>query len=149
MSRVTLSPAGADSFEAIKAYVEQYFAFDGLIYDSKVEAAILELLQEESLGRYFFVRFESETIGYVCVTHGFDAESGGRIGWLTDNFLEEPYRGRGLGAEVMDELKKLATGFRWNALCLVVIDGNSVAERLYTKAGFQRDVGRAYFTLRI
>jgi GNAT superfamily N-acetyltransferase len=49
---------------------------------------------------------EGRPIGYAILTYGYDLEFGGMDAYLTDLFLAEPDRGRGLGQWLLGEVER-------------------------------------------
>ncbi len=146
-SPLRLDPVGAEAAEIVLPLVRGYFAYDGLVYDGKVEAAVRELLGDERLGQAFLARVGERVVGYCVLTYGYDAEAGGRIGVATDVFLVEAARGRGLGRALMGLLVAFAAGAGLNRIELVVLDGNEAGRGLYASVGFTPVVGRSVMSL--
>jgi ribosomal protein S18 acetylase RimI-like enzyme len=118
-------------------YVRRYFSFDGLEFNDSVAAGVEDLLNNPQFGTAFFLLDNGVRAGYAVLTHGFDHEFGGRIAILTDFFLDEPFRGRGLGTLAIDLLVEHARVSGAKAFELFVLHHNNRAKRLYEKAGFK------------
>ena len=76
-----------------------------------------------------------EPAGYIYVTQCYSAEVGGRCVFIEEIFLAAPFRGQGLGREIMAWLEReypAARRFR-----LEVTQINQGAIRLYEKSGYQ------------
>jgi ribosomal protein S18 acetylase RimI-like enzyme len=124
-------------------YVSSYFEHDGLVFDRAVGAAIGQLLADETLGRFWSVDSQGDSIGYVVLTFGFDHEFGGRIGLITDLFLVEAARGHGLGGQVLSLVLKKAEELGLKAIELYVLDHNQRARDFYSRNGFETTPGRS------
>ena len=110
-------------------------AQEGIVVDdAQLEAAVRRLLGDASLGVVWLVEDE-RTIGHAVVTYGYDLEFAGRDSFLTELWIDEPYRSRGAGQQalelIFDELR--ARDIR--ALHLGVRPENP-ARRLYERVGF-------------
>ena len=76
-----------------------------------------------------------EVVGYVYITFCYSAEVGGRCVFIEEIFLNPPFRGRGLGKEIMawvEEQYPAARRFR-----LEVTPVNVSAIKLYEGSGYQ------------
>jgi GNAT superfamily N-acetyltransferase len=144
---VQIVEQGPDALASILPLVRQYFEFDHLVYGRHVEEGVLELLQNPVYGRIFLAEVDGETVGYACLTFGFDHEAGGRLGLVTDLFLVEQARGKRYGAAILDKLVQFARAEGLKQIDLFVIEGNERAEALYSSRGFARVKGRTMFSL--
>ena len=83
----------ADLLRLIRAY----YRFDGIRFrPASVEKALRRLLQSRALGCVWLMLDNDKAIGYVVLTYNFDLEFDGLEGLVTDLFVIEKYRGRGL-----------------------------------------------------
>ncbi len=146
---IHLDRAVTEDFAAVRDLASRYFRFDNLDFTEKTERAIAELLANPSLGSYFLVRWEGAVVGYCALTYGFDAEAGGRLGVVTDLFLVEEARGKGLGPLLVDEILKIAREEGLHQVELYVLDNNDRARRLYAAKGFLPVSGRALMAIKI
>ena len=90
---------------------------------------------EEPLLRGTLVYEGEELAGYVYLTLCYSAEVGGRCLFIEEIFLNEPFRGRGLGREIMAWMESEYPDVR--RLRLEVTEVNKSAIRLYEKSGYQ------------
>ncbi len=119
--------------------VEAFYQSDAV--DHPVEREILERSFQaaadpsEPLLRGILVYQGQEAAGYIYVTQCYSAEVGGRCVFIEEIFLAAPFRGQGLGREIMAWLEReypAARRFR-----LEVTQINQGAVRLYEKSGYQ------------
>ena len=119
--------------------VETFYQSDAV--DHPVEREILERSFQaavdpgEPLLRGILVYQGQEPAGYIYVTQCYSAEVGGRFVFIEEIFLAAPFRGQGLGREIMAWLEReypAARRFR-----LEVTQINQGAIRLYEKSGYQ------------
>lgn len=119
--------------------VETFYQSDAV--DHPVEREILErsfqaaVDPSEPLLRGILVYQVQEPAGYIYVTQCYSAEVGGRCVFIEEIFLAAPFRGQGLGREIMAWLEReypAARRFR-----LEVTQINQGAIRLYEKSGYQ------------
>ena len=84
----------------------------------------------------WFICAEGEAVGYTILTYGFDMEFGGRLGIITDFYIDEDHRAKGIGSRVLKQMFAFARRNGLSAIELQVIKGNKIARRFYQKAGF-------------
>ena len=97
-----------------------------------------------SLGKAWVICEGEQAIGYVVLTLGFSFEYGGRDGFLDELYLDEKYRGRGIGRQTMEFVEAQAREMGVNAVHLEATHGNEPAIELYRRAGY---VAHARFLL--
>ena len=102
-----------------------------------LEAALRLLLGDASLGAAWLIEDAGAVCGYALTTYCFDLEFGGREAWMTEIWIDEPARGRGIATAALARLdgELRARGVR--ALHLQVRPENP-AMRLYDRSGFER-----------
>ncbi|HKY94137.1 MAG TPA: GNAT family N-acetyltransferase [Kiloniellales bacterium] len=134
----TLVPVGPADLQALTQLVRAYYSYDQHHFDEPVIlAALRQLCEGTAYARCFFIHLGETRIGYVSASFGFSIEVGGFDFFLDEFFIEEPWRGRGLGrvllAMIEDEVRKLG-GRR---LCLEAVLYNPRAAYLYATSGYK------------
>lgn len=138
MSQASLQAVTTPELEPLLEWVEKYYAYDGIAFDAaRVRPALLALLEHPDWGRAWFVLLDGTIVGYAVLTFGFDHEFGGRTALLTDLFLHESTRHRGVGSAVLQQLEQFARDFGLHAFELQVETDNFEAQGLYRKLGFE------------
>jgi GNAT superfamily N-acetyltransferase len=93
---------GSEQAETLLASVRAYYAFDGIRFEvNGMRAAILSLLESPALAEAWLVQDRAEYVGHFVLSFGFDLELGGRQATLTELYLAEHARGRGLGSAAL------------------------------------------------
>lgn len=128
----------SDAVELL-ALIREYYRFDGIRFDQKrIGVALRKLLRDESLGCAWIVEQDGAAAGYVILTFNYDLEFGGMQGFVTDLFLREKYRGRGLGKASLDCVGDYCRARKISAIELQVEHDNRAAQKFYRKLGFRR-----------
>jgi len=84
----------------------------------------------------FFVFHEGELAGYCLVGKGFSPECGGKVVWIEEIYLREPFRSKGIGRSLFAEIfKRYGAAKRFR---LEVEPSNARAAALYTSLGFKK-----------
>ena len=87
-----------------------------------------------------------EPAGYVVLTVSFSMEYGGLRGFVDDLFVRRGFRGRGLAAAALDELRRTAEDLGVRALLVEVGPENDTARRVYRRIGLE-DTGHVLLAL--
>ena len=111
-------------------------------------AAIHGLVADASRGRLWLIEPGGETAGYVALTFGWSLEYLGRDAFIDDLYLRAPFRGRGLGTRVMEQVEAEARAHDVQALHLEVGRDNRAGQALYFRRGF-RDNDRQLLSKRL
>ena len=125
--------------EMVLPMVEAFYQTDAV--DHPVDRAVMERSfraaadPSEPLLRGVLVYDGADVAGYVYLTICYSAEVGGRCIFIEEIFLNEGYRGRGLGKEVMAWIQGQYPDVR--RLRLEVTQVNQSAIRLYEKSGYR------------
>ena len=125
--------------DLVMPMVQAFYQTDAV--DHPVDQAILDRSflaaadHAEPLLRGVLLFEGEEPVGYLYLTQCYSAEVGGRCVFIEEIFLAAPFRGQGLGREIMAWLEReypAARRFR-----LEVTQINQGAIRLYEKSGYQ------------
>ena len=125
--------------ELVMPMVQAFYQTDAV--DHPVDQAILDRSflaaadHAEPLLRGVLLFQDDQPVGYIYLTQCYSAEVGGRCVFIEEIFLAAPFRGQGLGKEIMAWLEReypAARRFR-----LEVTQINQGAIRLYEKSGYQ------------
>jgi len=78
-----------------------------------------------------------EIVGYLCITLGYSLEFDGRFALLDELYLEEAWRGQGIGGQAIAFAAEWSRARGLAAIRLEVAYTNSRAIELYRREGFQ------------
>jgi len=118
--------------------IRQYYEFDQIPFvEDEIRSGLAAFLKDPSLGRAWLMMRERQSIGYVIMTFGADLELGGRIGIITDLYLEPEHRRKGYGREALRHVEAFCGGLGLRALELLVERDNVEAQALYKSFGFR------------
>ncbi len=125
----------ADLLRLIRAY----YRFDGIRFrPASIEKALQRLLHSRALGRVWLMLDGDKAIGYIVLTFNFDLEFGGLEGLVTDLFVIEKYRGRGLGKRALDVVDDYCRSREIDTVELQVTAENKQAQAFYRRIGFEQ-----------
>ncbi|MER3554868.1 MAG: hypothetical protein C4331_11110 [Meiothermus sp.] len=134
----TLRPASLEDAPKLLEFIRLYYAYDGIPFgEPSIRRGLNTLLQDTSLGRAFLIQDGEEDAGYAILTFGFDLEFGGRQATVTDVFIKESHRSKGLESRVFAQLEQICRSLGIGALELQVEENNLEARAFYKTLGFQ------------
>ncbi|MGO9256230.1 MAG: GNAT family N-acetyltransferase [Bryobacteraceae bacterium] len=134
MAFLPLTPAGVD--RALGMMARLYSAsmrFDPV----HARAAIKGLIANDACGAAWIIQAAGQTAGYLVLTIGYSLEFHGRYGLLDELFVEEAFRGEGIGTAALAFAEEVCRLRGLQALRLEVTRANQRAQALYRRAGFQ------------
>lgn len=104
--------------------------------DSHREATWTELMRSNDYAECFFIDKDGVDAGFLLMAYTFSQESGGKVAWVEEIFINPEFRGQGLGTEffrfIKDEIEPTCSRIR-----LEVEEDNVRAKKLYESLGFR------------
>jgi len=143
----TVRLASPDDIPRLVALMAEFYAEAG--YPLPVDAAtrtFAALIGDPRLGRVWMMEADGEPAGYVVLTVSFSMEYGGLRGFVDDLFVRPGFRGRGLAAASLAELRRTAEALGVRALLVEVGPDNDTAQRVYRRIGLE-DTGHLLLAL--
>jgi GNAT superfamily N-acetyltransferase len=107
-------------------------------YDAvHARTAIEWLLDNDACGAAWIIEAAGQTAGYMVLTIGYSLEFHGRYGLLDELYVEEEFRGQGIGTQALAFAEQVCRLRGLQALRLEVTRTNVRAQTLYGRTGFQ------------
>lgn len=129
-----LTAAGVD--RALGMMAEMYSG--NMKYEpAQARAAIEWLIENDACGAAWFIEAAGQIAGYLVLTIGYSLEFHGRYGLLDELFVEESFRGQGIGTQALAFAEQVCRLRGLRALRLEVGHANPGAQALYGRTGFQ------------
>jgi len=137
-SKTSLRIAHVKDVSILLPLVADYHEFEGIqCAESKCESAIRKLLSHPEFGAIWLIYSANELAGYIVLCRGYSIEFSGFDAFIDEFYLKPDFRGKGVGYQVLKNIKTEAKKFEINALHLEVSRRNDRAQKLYKKAGFE------------
>ena len=95
-----------------------------------------QFFSSAEFGRAWLISADGELVGYVILTLGYSFEYRGREAFVDELYVEEKFRGKGLGRRAMEFVEERARELGVNAIHLEVDRGNDAALVLYGRTGY-------------
>ena len=124
----------------ILAMMAELYAEDAPAYSrfdiGRCRATIREFVENPSSGSVLVFSIEDTPVGYALLVPYWSNEFGGRIVFIDELFVSKPYRGAGIGSEVLRRVARGDFGI-FVANALEVSAKNERALKLYRDNGFE------------
>jgi GNAT superfamily N-acetyltransferase len=134
----TLRLATESYADLLLEFMREHYTFDGHAFDlSEARAALLGLLRDPALGHVWLISAGQETVGYVVLTLGYSLEFLGRDAFIDEFYLQQAYRGRGIGRKILEQVEKAARALGVRAIHLEAVRRNEAAQQFCRKLGFK------------
>ena len=145
----TCKAAGHADMDVLLALRREFCRHQEIAFDEQRAGGVLAcLLNDQSLGRVWLIDSGGATVGYVVLIFSYSLEFDGRDAYVDEIYLQEPYRGRGLGPKTLLFAEGVCAALGVRALHLGVDRNNVPALTAYLKAGFE-DRNHCLLTKRI
>lgn len=140
---VIIRPANRQDMPAVAAMAGEFHALlaamDGSDPAFDVEAAEAKLTRSgfgpEPLFSGLIAEIDGEAVGYAIYNIGFWADGFQGMVLLTDLFVKEAWRSRGLGQQLMDRLAEIGKDRGCEIVMWTVWNKNPSARRFYERLG--------------
>ena len=128
-----------DDVDTLIVMMRDLYAHDGLalLDEATARRALLGVIGDDTLGRAFMILLANEVAGYAVLTFGYSLEFHGRDAFVDEIYLRAEYRGLGIGKRALQFLTEVCAAEGVKALHLEVERGNTSAQTVYRKFGFQ------------
>jgi ribosomal protein S18 acetylase RimI-like enzyme len=129
--------ASAANIEILIALMQELYAHERLTFEEQAARSALQLiLGNDSYGQIHLIYANKAIAGYLVVTFGFSLEFRGRDAFVDELYIQEEYRGQGIGKKSLQFAEEICREQGIQALHLEVERENANAQAVYRKAGF-------------
>lgn len=98
-----------------------------------------ELIRDSSCGSLWLMEVDRQVVGYVLLTICYSLEFRGRFGLLDELYVDERWRGQGIGGAALEFVERESRARGLPAIRLEVSHTNLRALELYRRRGFVVD----------
>lgn len=135
--QVQFNLAGKEDIAKVLTMMERFYQIDGYPFNVLLAHANLStFIANPHLGRLWVIVSDHQVVGYIAFTFGFSFEFGGRDAFLDELFIEEDYRGQGIGTQALAFVIQAAGTLDVKAIHLEVEKHNNRGKELYRKFHF-------------
>ncbi len=129
--------ASASNTEILVNLMSELYAHERLPFEEKAARSTLKLIfDNDAYGQIHLIYINNEIAGYLVVTFGFSLEFRGRDAFVDEIYIQEKYRGQGVGKKSLKLAEEICRTQGIQALHLEVERENTYAQALYRRSGF-------------
>ena len=129
--------AGLDDLDRLLALMERFHAETALPHDdAHRRRAAAPLLAGSPHGAVWLIGPQRAPLGYVLISFGWSVAYAGMEGFVTEVFVRETVRGRGIGTEVLHAIAVSLTQSGLKALHVRLDQSDAASARFCAKVGF-------------
>lgn len=147
--QVVFRPAGYDDLRQLLKFVRKFYAIDNYKFvEPAAMGALASMIADRSMGRVWLIEREQDHVplGYMVLAFTFSLEYHGRSAMLDELYIDDKWRGHGLGKQAVEFVVHSCRELGVRGLHLEVERSNVAAQKLYRTYGFS-DRGRYLWTL--
>ena len=105
---------------------------------AKQERGLRLILEQPEIGQLYCAVTADVVVGMVSLLFTVSTAEGGRVAWLEDMVVHPDWRGRGIGARLLQVAISQARAAGCHRITLLTDAGNVAAQEFYGRAGFAR-----------
>ncbi len=136
---ITFLAVDRASSEQANALSNELYLLEGLPMDEGRRQAMFELAEHPEFGGAWLILADGSAAGYVVLTTCYSLEFHGRFGLLDEFYIDERWRGKGLGTAALAFVDEECRSRGWKSVRLEVAVENLRAQELYRRAGFEAE----------
>lgn len=127
----------AKDIPALKKLIQKLYLHENIIYsEHDIQNALQKLFENDILGSAWLIIFNNNIAGYLIITSAFSIEFNGETAFIDEIFIEENFRGKGLGQNALKFAEDFSRSKGYHAIRLEAEISNESAHNLYKKTGF-------------
>ncbi len=135
---ITFKPLELSKIDTITQMMQDFYAIDNYPIDIEVSKKLFqEFITNENFGNAWLIYTNEKIVGYVILTFVFSFEYKGKIAFLDELYIKENFRGKGIGKQTIDFIKKQASNQNIKLIYLEVENHNQNAQKLYLANDFE------------
>ena len=133
---ISINKANKDDFPEIYDMIVEFASFQKT--PEKVKISLEEMIDDEEEINALIIRSDHNAIGFATFYFGYSSWSGRHL-YLDDIYIQEDFRNRGIGDQVLDILEEVAKSNLCKSMRWLVSKWNENAIRFYKKRGASID----------
>ena len=101
--KALLRQASSKDIPILLEFIKSYYEFESIVFlKSKVQKALIELINSNSLGRVWVIYSNNKAIGYIVLCFSYSLVSFGQNGMIDEFYIDDEYRKKGIGTQVLN-----------------------------------------------
>jgi ribosomal protein S18 acetylase RimI-like enzyme len=136
---ITFAAVDRTSAPQANALSNKLYLLEGLPMDEGRRLAMFELAEHPEFGGAWLILADESVAGYVVLTACYSLEFHGRFGLLDEFYIDERWRGKGLGTATLDFIDRECRSRGWKSVRLEVAVENLRAQELYRRSRYETE----------
>lgn len=137
-AEVKITKANKQDIQTLMPFVTSYHDFEVIRISTKLrQQSVLHLLENPPQGSIWIIEVSKIAVGYIILCVGYSIEFCGYDAFIDEFYVEQAFRGKGIGSIVLELVKQESKKLGIRALHLEVDRNNIAARMLYIKAEFK------------
>ncbi len=119
--------------------VKKFYAPPAVLHfpsDEVMMSSFYAALEIPELVKGYMIECDNSPVGYSIVSMKFETEVGGMAAWIEELYIDDEFRGHGIGSKFFSFLENEMKG-KAKRIRLEVGDENNGAKKLYHRLGFE------------
>lgn len=147
MSEITVAAMTREDIAGVLVLIREFAAYENLLEYCEVDQERLDvaLFSVGGTAEGLVARDGERMIGYAFFYPNFASFRGQRGFYLEDIYVNDQYRGRGVGEMMLRELARLGASRGYERIDFLVLDWNAPAIGFYKKLGAVQDDSEIHF----
>ena len=146
--KAVLRQASSRDIPILLGFIKSYYKLESIVFfEDKVHKALIELINSNNIGRVWLIYLNNKAIGYIVLCFSYSLVSFGQDGMIDEFYIDDEYRKKGIGTQILKIVMKNSKKLGLNCLYLEISKNNIAAQTLYEKLNFK--VRDNYFLMKL
>ena len=146
--KAVLRQASSREIPILLGFIKSYYKLESIVFfEDKVYKALIELINSNNIGRVWLIYLNNKPIGYIVLCFSYSLVSFGQDGMIDEFYIDDEYRKKGIGTQILKIVMKNSKKLGLNCLYLEISKNNIAAQTLYEKLNFK--VRDNYFLMKL
>lgn len=146
--KAVLRQASSREIPILLGFIKSYYKLESIVFfEDKVYKALFELINSNNIGRVWLIYLNNKAIGYIVLCFSYSLVSFGQDGMIDEFYIDDEYRKKGIGTQILNIVMKNSKRLGLNCLYLEISKNNITAQTLYEKLNFK--VRDNYFLMKL
>lgn len=136
--KAVLRQASSRDIPILLGFIKSYYKLESIVFfKDKVHKALIELINSNNIGRVWLIYLNNKAIGYIVLCFSYSLVSFGQDGMIDEFYIDDEYRKKGIGTQILKIVMKNSKKLGLNCLYLEISKNNIAAQTLYEKLNFK------------
>jgi ribosomal protein S18 acetylase RimI-like enzyme len=134
---ISFKVAQNSDIDQLISFMQAYYDYDHIPFDeARARNTLGTMIADPACGYAWLIYRDNRVVGYVVLALGYSLEFG-RDAFLDEIYIQEAYRGQGIGTKALTFVEGTCRELGVQALHLEVEQENIKAQEFYRKMGYE------------